>query len=81
MTSFSSPPTWQPITVTSADWTLLFSRWEDPVELYARGSAQNVADEHPEVVEELVALMIAELRRGGAAEADIEPRQADVVAG
>jgi hypothetical protein len=33
------------------------------------------------VVEELVALMIAELRRGGASEADIEPRQADVVAG
>jgi arylsulfatase A-like enzyme len=72
---------WQPITVTSADWTLLFSRWEDPFELYARGSEENVADEHPEVVEELVALMIAELRRGGASEADIEPRHADVVAG
>jgi hypothetical protein len=65
---------WQPITVTTADWTLLFSRWEDPVELYAAGSDEDVAGEHPEVVEALVELLLAELERGGASAADLEAR-------
>jgi arylsulfatase A-like enzyme len=65
---------WQPITVTTGEWTMLFSRWEDPVELFAAGSDEDVAAEHPEVVEALVALMLAELERGGASAADLEPR-------
>jgi arylsulfatase A-like enzyme len=66
---------WQPITVTSAEWTLVFSRWQDPIELFRAGSAEDVAKEHPAVVERLVELMLSELQLGGAQEADLRPRR------
>jgi arylsulfatase A-like enzyme len=71
---------WQPITVTTQDWMMLFSRWDEPLELYEMGDADgpglgpNVASEHPRVVKELHATMIAELRRAGASEEAIAQR-------
>jgi arylsulfatase A-like enzyme len=71
---------WQPITVATNEWTMLFSRWSDPIELYDAGNdprqENNVAADHPDVVEQLHGLMVEELRRGGISEADLEPRMA-----
>jgi len=72
---------WQPITVTTDDWMLLFARWEDPIELYAingndhrSGLGPNMAGEQPDVVKDLHARMIAELRRAGTSEEAIADR-------
>lgn len=69
---------WQPITVTTERWRLLFSRWSDPVELYDLSDdpaeMQNVASENPDVVRELHGMMVAELRRAGVDERDLEQR-------
>jgi hypothetical protein len=69
---------WQPISITSGDWLMLFARRTEPIELYrlnGRGPlGPNVAAEHPEVVEHLHAKLIAELARAGADERAIEAR-------
>ena len=69
---------WQPLTVTSESWSLLFARWSEPIELYdlERDPHQltNVADDYPEVVKDLHGKMIAELERAGARQAAIEAR-------
>src|SRR5581483_8945587 len=56
---------WQPITVTTDGWRLLFSRWDDPLELYDLAhdphETKNVADRRRDVVQRLHELMIAEL--------------------
>jgi arylsulfatase A-like enzyme len=64
---------WQPITVTTKDWMMLFSRWSDPIELYRltpEGDAgeENVAAQHEDVVRELHGKLIAELARAGTSE-------------
>lgn len=70
---------WQPVTVTTDRWRLLFSRREDPVELYDlasdRGETENVAEESPDVVRQLHELMVGELRHAGTSDADLTPRQ------
>ncbi len=70
---------WQPITVTTDEWMMLFSRWSDPIELYDAvrdpWCTRNLADERPEVVEELHRLMISELERAGADSGAIAARR------
>jgi arylsulfatase A-like enzyme len=72
---------WQPITVTTNEWMMLFARWDEPIELYAIDGTNNanrlgpnVAQGHPEVVKELHAKLISELKRAGADEAAIAAR-------
>ena len=67
---------WQPVTVTSREWTLLFATSSEPVELYEANDpgAENVADAHPEEVALLHRLLLVELERGGADAAAIEAR-------
>ena len=69
---------WQPITVTSGEWTLLFATWDEPIELYHTatdpGQSNNVAGETPDVVRELHTKLIAELVRAGADEEQLEAR-------
>lgn len=70
---------WQPITLTTARWSLLFSRWSDPIELYDlehdADQTRNVAAERPDVVRELHARLVAELVAAGTSEADLAPRR------
>jgi arylsulfatase A-like enzyme len=69
---------WQPLTLTTEEWSLIFSRWDDPIELYDLqgdpGQEKNVADTHPDVVRELHGMLVAELQRAGTPEAAIAPR-------
>lgn len=72
---------WQPITVTTDEWMMLFARWDEPIELYAigdhghrNGLGPNLAAQRPEVVGELHAKLIAELTRAGASEEAISAR-------
>jgi arylsulfatase A-like enzyme len=70
---------WQPITVTSEQWVLVFSRWDDPIELYDRasdpGQLSNVADVHPDVVRDLHTKLVHELERVGTNDAVLKPRR------
>jgi arylsulfatase A-like enzyme len=65
---------WQPISVNSNEWMPLFARWDEPIELYAtdgghgNGLGPNLAQERPEIVNELHAKLIEELERAGASE-------------
>lgn len=72
---------WQPITLMSRDWMMLFSRWDDPIELYAvNGSVidaphgPNLAADRPDVVKDLHGKLIAELQRAGASDDAIQAR-------
>jgi arylsulfatase A-like enzyme len=72
---------WQPITVTTNHWMMLFARWDEPIELYEldvdaqeNKLGRNLADDRPEVVRELHAKLIAELKRAGANEEAIAAR-------
>ncbi len=69
---------WQPLTLTTDRWSLVFSRWEDPIELYDlhddAGQTKNLADQHPDVVKDLHALMVGELERAGTPEAALQAR-------
>jgi len=70
---------WQPVTVTTDDWTMLWSVRQEPCELYDRRSdpnqTTNVAADHPSVVERLHALMIGELEVAGASAHHIDARR------
>jgi arylsulfatase A-like enzyme len=72
---------WQPITVTTNEWMMLFARWDEPIELYAidgsdigSGLGPNVAKDHPEVVKDLHMKLISELKRAGADDVAIAAR-------
>ena len=70
---------WQPITVTTDDWTMLWSVRDEPCELYDRRSDRNqttnVAADHPTEVERLHALMIRELEKAGASAHHVDARR------
>ena len=70
---------WQPITVTTDDWTMLWSIRDEPCELYDRrsdrGQRANVASEHPGEVERLHSLMISELELADASSHHLDPRR------
>ena len=70
---------WQPITVASGDWVLLFATWDDPIELYDVKAdpdwLTNVAEDHADVVQALHAKMLAELVKAGADEEQLEARR------
>ena len=72
---------WQPITITTNEWTMLFARWDEPIELYAidggnhaNGLGPNLADVRPEIVKELHTKLIAELTRARASDEAIAAR-------
>jgi arylsulfatase A-like enzyme len=67
---------WQPVTVTSKEWSLLFATSSEPVELYDANDpdAQNVADAHPAEVARLRRLLLEELERGSADAAAVAAR-------
>jgi arylsulfatase A-like enzyme len=69
---------WQPITVRTQRWTMLFASWSTLVELYDNdadsGQTTNVAESHPEVVAQLHETLIEMLIRGNANPQEIEMR-------
>lgn len=69
---------WQPITVTSEKWSMLYSVPAEPVELYEIESdpaqSLNVAASYPDVISELHDRMINELRRAGISDSDLAAR-------
>ena len=69
---------WQPITVASGEWVMLFATWDDEIELYNVANdpdwQHNVAAAEPDVIKALHAKMIAELKRSGADEEQLQAR-------
>jgi arylsulfatase A-like enzyme len=69
---------WQPVTVSDGRYLLLFSRREDPIELYDLDTdfacEHNLADAQPDVVGRLHAALVDELERAGASEEDLVAR-------
>jgi arylsulfatase A-like enzyme len=69
---------WQPVTVSDGRHLLLFSRWEDPIELYDLETdfacEQNIADDNEDVVKRLHAGLVAELEAAGAKDEDLAAR-------
>lgn len=75
---------WQPISVTTDRWSLLYSLPTEPIELYDLGSdagqSVNVADDNPEVVDNCVSVIHAALQGVDAdlAEPRLGPQSTDV---
>ena len=69
---------WQPVTITSSDWSLLYSVPGEPVELYDLRvdpkQANNVAEKHPDVIASLLEGYAKDLLRSGAGKKFCEPR-------
>ncbi len=69
---------YQPVTITSERWSLLYSAAGEPVELYDLEhdpkQANNVADDHPEVVRELHAKYVQFLKDCGTEPYLVDPR-------
>lgn len=69
---------YQPATITTAEWSMLYSARGDPVELYHLptdpGQQHDVAPRHPEVVEALHGLYYRLLRDLGVRPEYLEPR-------
>jgi arylsulfatase A-like enzyme len=69
---------WQPITVASGRWVMLFATQDDPIELYDVEADpdwhSNVVDDHPDTARDLHAKMMAELRTAGADDEQLEAR-------
>jgi len=61
---------WQPATITTRDWRLLYAIPSEPVELYSRRDPleTEVSARHPDVVEALITRFEDELRAAGAPE-------------
>jgi len=68
-----------PSTITDGEWDLLYAARGEPIELYHskldRGHENNLADEHPEIVERLHQEFITFLEAVGTPERAIEPRR------
>jgi arylsulfatase A-like enzyme len=75
---------WQPVTITTDDWALLYATPAEPVELYnLRDDPRqqvNLADERPDVVDALLDHYAADLKRHAVAQRYCEPRLAARVA-
>jgi arylsulfatase A-like enzyme len=71
---------WQPVTITTEQWSLLYATPNDPVELYDLRSdpkqATNVAAKHPDVIRSLLKLYAEDLRRAGVTKKYSDPRLA-----
>lgn len=71
---------WQPVTITTKDWSLLYATPSEPVELYDLRSdpkqATNVATKHPAVIRALLEMYAGDLRRAGVAKKYSDPRLA-----
>jgi arylsulfatase A-like enzyme len=69
---------WQPVTITTQDWSLLYATPNDPIELYDLRTdpkqMTNVAAKHPEVIAKLVELYAEDLRRAGVTKKYSDPR-------
>jgi len=70
----------QPATISTPEWSLLYAARGEPVELYHLPSdpkqATNVADQHPGVVQDLHRAYAALLAQNPTPPAYLEPRQA-----
>ncbi|MBR1152795.1 hypothetical protein [Bradyrhizobium sp. JYMT SZCCT0428] len=71
---------WQPVTITTKDWSLLYATPSEPVELYDLRSDQkqttNVAPKHSAVIRALLEMYAEDLRRAGVASKYSDPRLA-----
>ena len=71
---------WQPVTITTDQWALLYATSEEPIELYNLKEdprqQSNVAEMHPDVVNALLDDFAADLRKHGVDERYCTPRLA-----
>lgn len=72
---------WQPVTITTQEWALLYSVPTEPIELYYLPEdptqTSNVADKHPDVVKRLIDIYMSQLEAAHAAEVHVAPRRPD----
>ena len=71
---------WQPVTITTQRWSLLYATPSEPVELYDLSSdpkqTTNVAAKHPAVIRSLLEMYAEDLRRAGVTKKYSDPRLA-----
>ena len=71
---------WQPVTITTQKWSLLYAIPGEPVELYDLSSdpkqTTNVAAKHPAVIRALLEMYAEDLRRAGVTKKYSDPRLA-----
>jgi arylsulfatase A-like enzyme len=69
---------WQPVTLTTEQWSLLYATPDEPVELYDLkadpGQMKNVAADHPDVIKDLLARYASDLRLEQVDERYCKPR-------
>ena len=74
---------WQPVTITTQKWSLLYAISVEPVELYDLSSdpkqTTNVAAKHPAVIRALLEMYADDLRRAGCAKKYSDPRLAGLL--
>jgi len=71
---------WQPVTITTQDWSLLYATPSEPVELYDLRTdpkqTTNVASKHPAVIRALLEMYAKDLRSAGVTSKYSDPRLA-----
>lgn len=69
---------WQPVTITTPEWSLLYATPDEPIELYDLRSdpkqTKNVADRNPDVIKKLLKLYAQDLREKNVSSHYINPR-------
>ena len=74
---------WQPVTITTQRWSLLYATPSEPVELYDLSSdpkqTTNVAAKHPAVIRSLLEMYADDLRRAGVTKKYSDPRLAGLL--